>query len=587
MANNHVEMIRKLALENSRLHDALKKAEKLHRAATGTSLCEALGIRDLLMPDVVEPIHKNVAAKKVLSESISAASVSNIPACMNRLNNVKAPAIKSNPANLRLGKYPLTDEQQQVVELSITGQNLKVEAGAGAGKTSSLTAISQNMGKRKGLYLAFNTDIIKDAKGRFHKDTSCRTTHSVAFEAAGHPFSHRLNGKLTSQIIIDALKLQDWDGISKWAQAAVLRQWVANFTQSDEPYLGKKSVPWKAVNLLTKEGDKQRAYLAAQPIVSHLWPAAVKLWDLLSNVHGNLPITPDVYLKVWALTEPQLQADLILFDEAQDTSAVTMKLINDQSCQVIWVGDRRQQIYGWRGAVNAMDAIATPHTALLTRSFRYGQPIAELANLVLTNFLNESDFKIVGSPMVESKLEEIENPKAILCRSNRGAMNELMMALKQKKKVHLSSDVSPMIMDIEACQSLMRGTRPRSPEFQSFRDWNELVEYSETEVGADLAPLVKLLNLWSAEDLLNALRLVQHVTQEEADVSICTVHKAKGREFPTVKLADDFAFPASDQGKSKIPFSAEEARIFYVGITRAQFGLDVTQCRAAHVAMNW
>jgi superfamily I DNA/RNA helicase len=587
MATNQSDLIRKLALENSRLHDALKKAEKLHQAATGTSLCEALGIKDLLMPDVVEMLHRNPPAKKILSEPISTATGPNILASLNRLNKIKAPAIKSNPANLRLGKYPLTDEQQQVVELSITGKNLKVEAGAGSGKTSSLTAISQNMGKKKGLYLAFNSDIIKDAQGRFHSDTSCRTTHSVAFEAVGHPFAHRLKGKLTSQMIIDALKLQDWDGISKWAQAAVLRQWVANFTQSDEPYVGKKSVPWKAINLLTKQGDKQRAYLAAQPIVTRLWPSAVQLWDLLKNVHGNLPITPDVYLKVWALTEPQLQTQFILFDEAQDTSGVTMKLINDQACQVIWVGDRRQQIYAWRGAVNAMDAIATPHTASLTRSFRYGQPIAELANLVLTNFLNESDFKIVGSPMVESKLEEIENPKAILCRSNRGAMNELMMALKQNKKVHLSSDVSPMIMDIEACQSLMRGTRPRSPEFQSFKDWNDMVDYSETEVGADLAPLVKLLSLWSADELLEALRLVQHVTQEEADVSICTVHKAKGREFPTVKLADDFAFPESDHGKSKIPFSAEEARIFYVGITRAQFGLDVTQCRAAHVALNW
>lgn len=586
MATNHVDMIRKLALENSRLHDALKKAEKLYASTTGESLCKLLGVQDLLMPDVIEPATKNPEPKKALPTLTSAQVSLDVHPGLSRLNALKAPPLKSNPANFRLGQYLITDEQQHSVELAITGDSLKIEAGAGSGKTSNLTAISQHMGKRKGLYLAFNQDIVKEAHGRFHRDTSCRTTHSVAYEAVGHPFMRRLKLKMTSQMVIDALQLRDWNGISKWAQANIIRQWVAQFTQGDEPEIGKKSVPWKAINLLTKLGDRHQAYAAAQPIVTHLWPAAVRLWDLLRDVKGTLPVSPDVYLKIWALNKPVLACDFILFDEAQDTSGVMMKLINDQPCQVIWVGDRRQQIYAWRGAVNAMDAIETSHTTALTRSFRYGQPIAEMANLVLANFLNDRTFKIVGSPMVESRLEEIANPKAILCRSNRGAMNELMMALKLKKKVHMSSDVSPLIVEIESCQHLMKGTRPRSPEFQSFKDWNDLVDYSETEVGAELAPLVKLLGLWSADELLRALRSVQHVTQAEADVSISTVHKAKGREFPTVRLADDFAFPTTDSGKSKIPFSEEEARIFYVGITRAQFGLDVTQCRAARVALE-
>jgi len=587
MTSNHVDLIRKLALENSRLHDALKKAEKLYATSTGESLCKLLGVQDLLMPDVIEPPRPKPEAKKILSTPASGQAMTDGHKHLNRLNALKAPPLKSNPANFRLGEHLLTDEQQASVELAISGDSLKIEAGAGSGKTSNLTAISEHMGKRKGLYLAFNQDIVKEATRRFHERTSCRTTHSVAYAAVGHLFQHRLNLRLTSQMVIDALHLRDWDGISKWAQANVIRLWVSQFTQSDEPEIGKKTIPWKAINLLTKQGDRQQAYVAAQPIVKHLWPAAVRLWDLLRDVKGTLPISPDVYLKIWALSEPVLACDFILFDEAQDTAGVMMKLINDQPCQVIWVGDRRQQIYAWRGAVNAMDAIDTPHTTALTCSFRYGQPIAEMANLVLANFLKDSSFKIVGSPLVESKLQEIRDPKAILCRSNRGAMNELMMALKLKKRVHMSSDVSPLIVESESCQHLMRGTRPRSPEFQSFKDWNDLVDYSQTEVGAELAPLVKLLSMWSPDELLNALRAVQHVTQAQSDVSISTVHKAKGREFPTVKLADDFAFPATDAGKSKIPFSEEEARIFYVGITRAQFGLDVTQCRAAQVALDW
>lgn len=119
-----------------------------------------------------------------------------------------------------------------------------------------------------------------------------------------------------------------------------------------------------------------------------------------------------------------------------------------------------------------------------------------------------------------------------------------------------------------------------------FQSWLELLEYSETEVGAELATLVKLLDLWPPEELLAVLNSVHKVTVGEADVTISTVRKAKGLEFPSVRLADDFAFPPSDLGKSKIPFSEEEARIFYVALTRAQYELDVAQCRAANVALN-
>ena len=174
----------------------------------------------------------------------------------------------------------------------------------------------------------------------------------------------------------------------------------------------------------------------------------MRLWEPLRDVQGTQPIWPDVCLKVWALSEPRLATDFILLDEAQDTSGVTLKVINDQPCQVIWVGDRRQQIYAWRGAINAMDTIATTHTATLTRSFRYGQPIAEMANKVLQNFLGEKSFEIVGSPLVESRICVVDAPKAILCRGNRGAMTELMEALNRKKRVHIACDVSTIITEL-------------------------------------------------------------------------------------------------------------------------------------------
>jgi len=585
MAANHTDTIRKLALENARLRDALKKADQLYAQATSKSLIAQIGMSDLYQTTADGKLDQ--APMPELTAAQAPILLPPSPA-MAALNRLKAPPLQSNPRNFKLGDHPLTDEQQQAVEHAVSGCSLKVEAGAGSGKTSGLSAISLNMGKRKGLYLAFNKDIIKEASSRFSQNTHCRTTHSVAYEGAGHPFSHRIQKKnLASKIIIDALHLSDFDGISKYEQANVIRQWVANFTHGASQQLDLDSAPWPILYKMTKKGDRKEAYLAAQPIASKLGPLAAMLWRMLSDVNGTLPIWPDVYLKIWALSRPVLGCDFILLDEAQDTSKVVLKVIMEQPCQVIWVGDRRQQIYGWRGAVNAMDAITTDQTCDLTRSFRYGQPVAEIANRVLQNFLGETSFKIVGSPMVESRLCEVPNPKAILCRGNKGALSELMDALKLGKKVHMAGDVSTLITEVESCISLMQHRRPRSPDFQMFDNWNELIDYSETEVGAELATLVKLIETWPPQELLVALNAVHKVSQAEADVTISTVHKAKGLQFPSVRLADDFAFPQNDAEKSKIPFTPEEARIFYVALTRAQYELDVTQCRAAHVALNW
>ena len=58
----------------------------------------------------------------------------------------------------------------------------------------------------------------------------------------------------------------------------------------------------------------------------------------------------DGYLKLWALGRPKLAADFVLLDEAQDSNPVMLDVLSRQAAQVVYVGDRHQQIYQWRGA---------------------------------------------------------------------------------------------------------------------------------------------------------------------------------------------------------------------------------------------
>ncbi|MFX8098481.1 UvrD-helicase domain-containing protein, partial [Acinetobacter baumannii] len=83
-------------------------------------------------------------------------------------------------------------------------------------------------------------------------------------------------------------------------------------------------------------------------------------------------ISHDVYVKLWQLSRPTIPADYILFDESQDANGLMLSVLRRQSAQVIYVGDPYQQIYEWRGAVNAMDHIKAQKRAL-TLSFRFGE----------------------------------------------------------------------------------------------------------------------------------------------------------------------------------------------------------------------
>src|SRR5260221_4539184 len=87
--------------------------------------------------------------------------------------------------------------------------------------------------------------------------------------------------------------------------------------------------------------------------------------------------------------------------------------------RLISVGDPAQQIYAWRGAIDAMDAF-DGHQLTLSQSFRFGPAIADEANKWLE--LLGSDLVIRGTDSVPSAIGECEWPEAVLCRTNGGAM---------------------------------------------------------------------------------------------------------------------------------------------------------------------
>lgn len=479
-----------------------------------------------------------------------------------------------------------TEEQQYAIDLFTTGKNLVIQAGAGTGKTSTLQMVGRAAGNRRGLYLAFNRRIADDAAEKFRgTNVEAMSMHSLAYKSHGAPLKPRIsNGEGT---IFHAGQKAVHLGVEKYvfasgsgAQAGalspqktvgVVTATVHEFMLSaDDTILPEHvTIPTDVSGL---RGKHEAAFRAK--IVEY----AQRYWADLIVPDGKLRFSHAVYFKLWAISHPKLtQYDFIMLDEAQDADRVITGVLREQEhAQIIVVGDAQQQIYSWRGSLNSMDSF-DGDTAMLTRSFRFGPKVAEYANRWLT--LLGSSMRLRGSENIASQVAAPSNPRhmpnAILCRTNAGAISEIVAAQRQGYTVGIAGERKAFeLADIARdALDLQRGRKPRHAELKPFNTWSDVVAHSQGEDGADLKPLVDVIERVGAQVVIDAVRSC--VPTGKAQVIVSTAHVSKGLEWRYVRIANDFRAP-SVRGGSVDPMPAEEARLAYVAATRAQVLLDMS-----------
>ena len=466
-----------------------------------------------------------------------------------------------------------TDEQLSALNMALDRQSFKVVAYAGAGKTTTLKLIGERL-RGRGLYLAFNKAIAVEAQQKFPSHVDCRTFHSLAYRHVPRDITAKLSlPRFSPKRLGDDLGLQpvqvrrQMEGASKFVtfsparQARFVSDAVSHFCSTHASYPAPRHLQFPE---WLKESD-------AEQLRERLYPAVEQRW--LQSIDPRHPagIGHDIYLKLWALSKPLIPADFILFDEAQDADPLMMGILTQQPRQVIYVGDAHQQIYEWRGAVNAMKKLPLPQT-LLTQSFRFGEPIADVAT-VLLNALQE-DIPLKGNPDKRSGTAKSlvnGNKDAILCRTNASAMLRLLAGLKNGHKVALQADSDRLLKFCTAAENLKAGKPAYGvPELAYFYNWGDVQDYSETGEGSDLKTMVKLVDDHGTHVLKQAVNSLSD--PRDADYVISTAHKSKGLEWSRVQLDDDFYYDVTTHG---VKISPEELRLLYVACTRAQQNLDI------------
>jgi hypothetical protein len=471
-------------------------------------------------------------------------------------------------------KFQPTGEQEKIRDAYLSGGPLAVTAGAGTGKTSTLVLLGEARPARV-RYVAFNKSIALEAERRFPRWVRPSTAHSLAWQAVGARFRDRMDNQRhmpareVARIlrITEPLKLSERT-LAPHLVARLAMETVTQFCYSaDEQPDGTHVSRVKGVD---SPGDKG-------VLRDALVPFARRAWDDLCQPAGQLRFQHDHYLKWWQLGQPVIDADVLFVDECQDLNPVLEAVIARQDAQVVAVGDACQQLYAWRGATDALDRLGQGNKLALSQSFRFGPAIAREANKWLS--LLNADLRLSGTPSIASRLEVVGAPRAILARSNAGVMKQVIEQVGAGRKVAMPSPRPgvPGGAEIErlakAAISLKQGRGTEHPELMAFRTWAEVQDYAANDPGGeDLAVLVDLIDEHTPEKILTlTARLVE---ERYAEVAVSTVHKAKGREWESVLIAD-FRKPKQAPDEDEVPLPPRDQMMAaYVAVTRAKVLLD-------------
>lgn len=508
-----------------------------------------------------------------------------------------------------------TPEQQAIYRAFDQRRNIVVHAGAGTGKTHTIAttawmahargqggryiAFTKKMAEEVGALLegsgftastidalayrtfaqtecAFLLDKVTDepALSRFHRAQWLRVTETLHYTStsatgfAGRGLHSNTTRITPAEMVEAALR-----AIDMWCQDA-----AADFTEHHVAH--RDSMP---------DDFYRRVYVPKViELARHIWAT-----DVMSQ-SGRLPFQHHYYVKLvqvmglplsWGDDEGDMS--IILFDEAQDSRpCVTAMLQAQQGVQLVTVGDSAQSIFGFTGARDALPSFAcTPGTVSLslTQTWRFGANIAHAANTVL-DLLN-ADIRLTPNPAIADTVStydpatSVPVTDAVITRTNAELIAETLREVGRGRKVALVADIPRILWIADDFDKVLRGVKPTAKSMMDFGSREDMEEfaYGPASDVSSIRPLVRLMLTQGSLAVREAA--TSAVPEAEADVVLSTIHKAKGRQWPTVRIAASTAslLPATQEVSGFGPQDIDTLMLLYVAMTRPRTHLAIPQ----------
>lgn len=521
--------------------------------------------------------------------------------------------------------FPPTPEQDEIVKSFRAGHDMVISAGAGTGKTSTITLLAEDMYQQdktaRGLYIAFNKSIANEVGSKLvYGNVTAMTVHSLAYRwVMNHPVYSKLMGKLNrdfrelmtkrDQVKAFGVKQREQFGenaapfdpktnpilyeITGTTIVTEAAEALKRFCQSDDDKVMPHHVR-VTENIHKKARNNYRARVAE---------IAQRMWDQdIMNPNGRVRFTHDNYLKLYAMSSPDIPAQLgisgrravLFFDEAQDSRPCITQIVMAQRgrMQLVMCGDSSQAIYrftGCRDAIRGFKQFDGVKTRTLSKTFRFGSQIAMVANQVL-HMVDGSDVRIVPDLSIRSQVRVFDDNfdlepsyahdvDAVICRSNRLLIETAIKLLGGGVKVFCATDTKFITAIAHDFRELEYGGKPKTAvmkQFRSVADVERVISRRvdaltddgvELEVDETTLSILTAITRNGAAKVLEALQSCER-DESRADVVVSTIHKSKGRQWDRVMINWDIS---SMLARANNPGAFnDELMLLYVAVTRAR-----------------
>lgn len=467
-----------------------------------------------------------------------------------------------------------------------------VEAVAGSGKTTTIThAVKLIPRNQTVLMLAFNKVIAEELFSRINlPNVEVKTFHSLGFSAYKDTHGTRVkmdNNKLFRLIndLVDNSDLTPGEKIGLGSVSKIVK--LGKSAGIGTKILENTEESWMSVMehhdvAFTEEGED------LSPII----PICQEILFRSNNLTGVIDFDDMIYMPVQQGLKFR-KFDWVFVDESQDvshTQRLMLRALMKPTSRMIAVGDPCQAIYGFRGADStAMAGIAEEFSAVtlpLSISYRCPQTVVAEAQKWVSH-IQASPTADEGTVARMGKYsgEDFSRQDAVICRNVAPLIKTAYSLISRNVPVNmLGRDIGKGLI------SLIKNLKAKdvSDLDEKLSDWadkelNRLSGKGENESKMDsVNDKVDCIKIFISQagkttTVQDLIQKIESFFSDEANgnLTLCTIHKAKGKEYDRVFILDENRF--FPKWAKKEWMKEQERNIVYVAVTRSKKDLFFIQ----------
>lgn len=463
---------------------------------------------------------------------------------------------------------------------------------AGSGKSTTIVqALPLIRGGQSVQVLAFNTTIAKEMRDKIEAleeplacKASARTFHSIGFGALLKRFNCRATDVTTDggkcrklfREIAGEREVRNYSGFVTKLVGLGKGEGIGALVPDTE------AAWWN----LIKHHDLQLDSLDAnEEQAIELTRRLLKASNHVAETRKVIDFNDQLYLPVlWRLRLWQNQ--WVFIDEAQDTNPIRRalaKMILSPGGRLVAVGDPNQAIYGFTGASHdAIDLIKDEFRAVelpLTVSYRCPKAAEPLVADIVPHFEvheNAIPGEVLHMP-VKDGIDQLGPHDAVLCRNTAPLVAEAFRLLAADRGcVVLGKDIGADLVDLIKKQEA-RGIANLVEKLDKFAEAQVTAfmakgEEEKAEALTDRVACITVVieNLRAKDRTIPALceKIESLFSDHNGVLTLCTVHKAKGKEWKNVAILEPGLMP-SKWARQEWQYQ-QELNLQYVAFTRFQ-----------------